>query len=231
MKKTMMFLTFAGISSVMVILPAVASAGTPVVDRQNVNAAVTFTGTFGLATLGGENEPTFTCEGENHVEGSLTYAAGAISSSKGTITLDYTNCHINVVGFTKKCKTSAAPLNNTIAVSNIPLELTYATDNKTKPAVKLGPLNVTLECEGAAAPVTVTGSMIGTVTSPGCGGTSNKATITIESEGGHQRFRQITGTGETFETRFSTGMGGEMSGAASTLITVAFSQNITLTCV
>ena len=48
MTKKMMLLALAAVSAAMFALPAVASAGTPTIDR----GGTSFSGTFGLSTLG-----------------------------------------------------------------------------------------------------------------------------------------------------------------------------------
>jgi len=228
MSKKMMLFALAAISAALFALPAVASAGTPTLDPGGTE----FHGTFGLSTLGAEGEPTITCEGENHVTGVFnTLAAG--NATGGTISLDYTNCHIVVLGFTIACKTSGAPVNNTIALNNVPFDLTYATDDKTKPAILVTNVASEVLC-GSTTPINVTGSVMGTITAPACGGTSNTATIKFKATSNVQEHMKITNTGTAFDLKAETkGSGIQRTAGLNTeaTITLANSKTATLTCV
>jgi hypothetical protein len=220
-------LALAAVSAAMFALPAVASAGTPTIDP----GGTSFSGTFGLSTLGAEGEPTIRCEGENHVTGTFNNAGG--NATGGTITLDYTNCHIIVLGFTIKCKTAGAPLENTIALSNVPFDLTYATDNKTSPALLVTNVNTTVIC-GMTTPIVVTGNVMGTVTAPGCGVKSKSASIAFEQTGNVQKHMQITGTGTKFDLLAETEKSGVKRTAGlqtSATVTLNEGKEATLTCV
>lgn len=191
----MILLALAAVSAAVFALPSAASAGTPTVDPGGLG----FTGTFGLSTLTAEGEPTITCEGENHVTGTFNNPGG--NATGGTISLHYTNCHINVF-VTIPCHTAGAPLNNTILINNVPFDLTYWEDNKTSPAMLATNVSTEIEC-GGTTPIKVTGSVMGKVTNK-CGEESTSTTIDFSATNNVQDQRQITGTGSVFDLTAQT---------------------------
>jgi hypothetical protein len=197
MSKKVMVLAIAVVSAAMLALPALASAA-PVIEP----GGTSFTGTFGKSVLTATGEPEIICLGENHVTGSFN--AGGTG---GTISLDYTNCHVEVFLLgTLPCKTSGAPVNNTIALNNLPFDLIYATSAKTKPAVEVTNVSTSIECAGIST-VKVTGSVIGTITAPPCGGTSGSATLLFKATGSTQEHMLVNGAGTPVDLKSQTGEG------------------------
>jgi opacity protein-like surface antigen len=213
MTKKMMLLALAAVSAAMFALPAVASAA-PTIDP----AGTSFTGTFGTSTLGAEGEPTITCLGENHVTGKFNTGSG----TAGTISLDYTNCHIIVLGFTIACKTAGAPLSNTIALNSVPFSTTYPTAGK--PGITIGPVNVTVSC-GSTTPLVITGSVTGTITAPECGKSSETAKLVFKATNNIQEHGASQLSAETEES------GVKKKAGLNTEATIKFPQVSTLTCI
>jgi hypothetical protein len=227
MTKKKIMSALAVVSAAMFALPAIASAGTPTIDP----GGTSFASTFGLSTLGAKEEPTITCEGENHLTGTFNGAGG--NATGGTISLDYTKCHLVVLGFTIGCKTTGAPLNNTIALTNIAFDLTYSTDSKTKPALLITNLSTQVQC-GSTTPLNITGGLMGTITAPACGEKFKTATMLFSSTANVQDHMQITGTGTKVDLLTETnGSGTKQTSGLNTNLTVQLNEakEATLTCV
>lgn len=207
--------------SVLILGSSAVATGAPIADPGGLN----FTGTFNTSTLTTEGESIITCEGQNHVTGSFN-AAG----TGGTISFDYTNCHVVILGFTIACKTEGAPLSNTIALNNLAFDTPYATDDITKPALLITNINTTIIC-GNTTPFILTGNVMGTVTSPGCGGTASSATLLFIASVAVQEHMQISGTGTKFDLLTETKSSGtKKTTGLDSEITIKFDNNLTLTC-
>jgi hypothetical protein len=233
MSKKMMLLALAVASAAMFAMPAVASAGTPVVDNLPANGEFTIHG--GAGNLQAAGEPKITCETTTG-EGNFTDITGANnSSSGGTITLDFTGCHIMVV-FTIQCKSIGSTVGNTVAVSG-DFNTTYTSKDKTKPGITVTPTNATLIC--GTQRIRVTGSVLGTITAPACNTASNTATMSFTQTGGVQDHRFVTNTGSeevlkaTTENSDGTPVGSEVNGALEAEATITFPVGSTpkITCV
>jgi hypothetical protein len=217
-KRTLLALA---VSALMFVLPTMAPAA-PLVDAGDEKS---FSGTFGLSALVTEAEPTITCEGESHVTGSFN--AGGTG---GTVSFDYTNCHIVVLGFTIPCNTTGAPVNNTIAMSNVPFDLVYTSAGSTKPGMLITNLNTTVRC-GSTTPIILSGSVMGTITAPACGGSSSKWTFNFSATGSVQDHMQIGGVGAKFDLVAETqGSGTKRTSGLDATFTLTLPGAYTLTC-
>lgn len=185
MSKKMMLLALAVVSAAAFVLPAGASAA-----ELHLTNVTSFSGTFASSTLTVNGEPVVTCEntGKNELS---SHVSGTVNpgGTTGTIELDFTHCHIVVLGFTIECHTAGAPVNNTIKSSG---PFRFITTNE-KPGVLVEPVKTTLAC-GGTKPIVVEGKIIGTITSPTCGGTSNNMTIKFSATGATQEDKSYTGT-------------------------------------
>jgi hypothetical protein len=217
MIKKVMLLALCFVHAVLMLIPMSAVAGEPVIDPSNVTA----TGTGGLATITAPGEPTTTCESFH-----TTLTLGFNPSHTKT----YTNCHVTIFGFTIACKSAGAPLNNTIRLSG-PVTPVYVTDSKTGPGLRLTIESTTISC-GSSTPFVLSGSVLGAITNPKCGGESSQMTTSFGVTSGNQNYRQITGTGsEIYLVSETEGSGNQVIAALSETSTATFSQNIRLTCV
>jgi hypothetical protein len=175
-KKTMLIaLAVAGMT--MFALPAVSSA-----QELHLEGITGFTGDATAGTVVSEGEPTTTCE-TGDISG--TVSAGGTT---GTISIDLTGCHTTVFGFTAKCRTSGSPLDNTIKMAGT-FHLITTSDG---PAMLITFEPVTKVCAGISN-TTTQGNVIGTITSPKCGETSNLMTINFAATSGSQDHKLYTG--------------------------------------
>jgi hypothetical protein len=214
MTKKMMLLALAAVSAAMFAMPAVASANWGV---DPVNAK--FSGTSeGVGMLAAAGEPTITCEGPDHVTGAWT------DGTKGSFELDATKCHIVVVGFTIECKTSGAPVGNTIKAAGTFKNVTTTTGKR---GILVTPTKTTVVC-GATTPIDVEGNVIGVVTSineKACPTTwkTSVGTLKFSAEGNKQL--DMTTDGEVKEYDLTA----ETTNGSGTKVTAALSGSFNLT--
>jgi hypothetical protein len=221
MSKKMMLLALAALSAAAFALPAGASAA-----ELHLTNVTKFSGTFEGGTLTAENEPVIKCEGLNHVEG--TVSAGGTT---GTISLDYTKCR--ALGFLS-CKSGETA--ETIKtggtfhlITGETVTLAEGTVHKS-PAILVTPEHTTITCSGIANPITVTGNVIGTITSPKCGGSSNELTISFNSNSGTTQEHK-TYTGVSYNLTYQTGTTGTIKEAGLTSVATVKSTTVgTLDC-
>jgi hypothetical protein len=211
MSKKMMLLALAVVSAAAFALPAGASAAE--LHLTNVSK---FSGTFNGGTLTAKEEPTITCDGPNHVEG--TVSAGGTT---GTISLDYTNCRA-ITFF--ECHTAGGP-EGTIKTAGT---FHFITINA-KPGVLVTPEHTTITCTGIAKKVTVTGNVIGTITKPACGGSSNEMTISFNSNN-TQTQEHKSYTGVSYNLTSETEGSGIIKEAGLTSVATVTSAVGTLDC-
>jgi hypothetical protein len=182
MSKKMMLLALAAACAALFALPAGASA-----MENHLEPAEPFTITGPEGQLRAESEPTITCE---KTDGSGKFDTG--STTTGTIELDFTGCHTTVFGITAKCRSEGSALDNTIKTSGAFHLITtvVVTENKEEhklPDILVTPAPTKIVCAGISS-VTVTGSIIGTITSPKCNessatmGMSFSATGTVQDD-------------------------------------------------
>jgi hypothetical protein len=199
MSKKMMLLALAVVSAAAFVLPAGASA-----QEIHLTNVTSFSGTFDTGTLTAKEEPTITCgetiatggefDKPNHVTGTVN--AGGTT---GNITLDFTACHTTIFGITAKCHTEGSPADNTISSSGVFHLITF----NSKPAILVTPVHTTVICAGISN-TTVTGNVIGTITSPACGVASNSMTIKFEATGPTQTHKSYTGVNYNLTSQTGT---------------------------
>jgi hypothetical protein len=201
MSKKMMLLALAVASMTMFALPAASSA-----QEIHLEGITSFSGDATAGTLVAFEEPTITCE-TGHVTG--TASAGGTT---GEISLDFTNCHTTVFGFTAKCRTAGSALDNTIKTAGT-YHLITTSDG---PAILVTTETVTIVCAGISSTI-VHGNVIGTITSPACGATSNLMTINFTGTGTSQDHKLYTGV--NYDLTATTGEGGAAKTAALNTLT------------
>jgi hypothetical protein len=192
MSKKMTLLALAVVSAAAFAIPAAASA-----TENHLTNVTSFSGTVNSGSLTAEGEPIITCgdaTNVSHVEG--TVSAGGTT---GNITMDFTGCHTSVFGFTAACKTEGAPLNNTIKSSGA---FHFITTEKTKSGILVTPVHTTIICAGISN-TTVTGNVIGTVTSPECGKSSSTMVIDFNASGAVQEDK-VSHTGVSYNLTSQT---------------------------
>jgi len=218
MSKKMMLLALAAVSAAMFALPAAASA-----DELHFANVTTFTGHAPEGSLTGDGKK-ITCE-TTHVTGS--FDAG--STTTGKIHLDFTGCHVTVLGFTVKCRTVGSALDNTITTEGtFHLITTENTPTIGKPAILVTPNTTELSCAGQIT--IVHGTVIGTITSPACGGKSKTMGLSFTATGESQNDKSYTGkTVNLTTTTNSTETPGSQAGLATTP-TITSGTEGTLTC-
>jgi hypothetical protein len=190
MSKKIMLLALAVVSAAVFALPAAASA-----QEAHIEGITNFTGTAGAGTLAATGEPTITCE-SGDVTGGVVEAGG----TTGSMGLDFTGCHTTVFGFTAKCRTTGSALDNTILSSG---KFHVITINN-KPGILVTPATTTVVCAGISS-ITVEGNIIGTITSPACGVSSNNITVAFSATGSTQNHLSYTGVNYDLTAQTSGG--------------------------
>jgi hypothetical protein len=208
--KKIMLLALAAIGA-MLVVPTFASA-TPA----HVNTAGSFTAHGGASELSrtsgsGIHGTTATGTGsfENTTTGTIKITLHGVTSSVG-------NC------------TSTGQPSGTVTFTKLPFHLVTI-----RPFILM---LITIPAGHLASPVcggfvpfSISGNgILGTITSPACGGTSNKATLKFESaSAGHQK--HTTWTGTTYG--LSSSLAGSVSPTSlNAAATITFPANRTLTC-
>jgi len=200
-KKTMLALAVA--SMTMFALPAASSA-----QEIHLEGILSFSGDATAGNLTAEGEPTITCE-TGDIEGAVE-----TGGTTGKLALDFTACHASVFGFTAKCHTSGSPLDNTIKEAGTFHLITTSGG----PAIMVTTETVTIACQGTSNTVVVHGDVIGTITSPGCGGSSSKMTVDFaELTPNLQQHDEYTGV--THALTATTGSSGAPKTAALNVLT------------
>jgi hypothetical protein len=216
MGKKLVLLALAVVSAALFALPAIASAA-----EIHLDTATTFTGTGGAGSLVAEGEPTITCESTDANNGVIN--AGGTT---GSMVLVFTGCHTSVFGFTAKCHTTGSALDNTIASGgtwHIFKSFAVAPDI----LVTANPTEVI--CAGISSTY-VEGNIIGTITSPKCGESSNKMSLSFSATGSTQN--HLAYTGKNYDLLARTGGSGGTARTAGLNSTATLTSNVagTLTC-
>jgi hypothetical protein len=196
MKTLTLLVALAAASAALFILPAVGVA-----EEIHYDTATTFTGTGGAGSLTATNEPTITCESTDITNGVIN--AGGTT---GTMTLDFTGCHAVLLGITATCKTTGAPVSNTVASGGSFHLITIKTG---VPGVLVTANTTELECKDSFGNVNfthVTGNIIGTITSPACNAESKEMKLSFSATGSTQNHLEYTGT--KYDLIAKTGKGG-----------------------
>jgi hypothetical protein len=208
MSKKIMLLAIAVTSVAMFALPVAASA-----QEIHLEGVKSFTGTAGPGTLAAEGEPTITCE-SGDIEGTIE-----TGGTTGTISLDFTGCHTTVFGFTAKCRTTGSALDNTIKTSGT----AHMVLTPIFPKILVTPATTTIICAGISNTV-VHGNVIGTITSPKCGGESKEMTTQFSATGSVQNDMEYTGV--NYDLTATTGEGGAAKTAGLTSTSTTKSATI-----
>jgi hypothetical protein len=228
MNKKMMLLATALTALAFAALPAVASAGTPQTHCPTVSGShCTFSGTSSsfVELSRTANSLKIHC--------SQTTTTGTMTTSGGSVQFLYHGCTDNLFGLPA---TTSGQSSGTITTTLLPYDNIYTGDNKTAPGVLITPGAGTSHFASysfAPGATVVSGNgVIGTLTSPGCGGTAASVALSFtQSSNGHQTHKQITGTGTIFDLTATVG------GAASTFAQVRNGTaaitggSVTVTCV
>jgi hypothetical protein len=187
MSKKIMLLALAVVSAALFALPAMASAA-----ENHVEGATgkTFTGTGAGGTLTAVNEPTISCTG--------TSASGSFTSeTTGNVSLVFETCSSTILGVSLHCR-SADGATGQIKISQV-FHLITLTNAKgeNKSGILLTPPFPTIICGEGFSERTfqITGNgVIGTVTTPVCGASSNTMTVDFNGSAGNQEHKLYTGT-------------------------------------
>jgi hypothetical protein len=228
MKNKMMLLALAAISAVMFVVPAVASAGSPVIDPASGKFPLNFTSAGGHSELRAAEEPAITCTSNS---GSGKYTSG----TTGEITLTFHGCATSFFGFPVSCNSAGQP-SGTIKTGTSVFHNTYVTDAKTNPGVLVTPptggLFTTIIC-GGFANIEVRGNgIIGELTAPKCGAAAQKtATLNFAATGSSQNLKKVTATGTEYSLTSGTEGGSTVTASEVAEGTVTYTENATLTCV
>jgi hypothetical protein len=230
MKSKFMLLALSVFALAFAALPALASAGEPVIDPSTGKFPLPFTSVGGHGELRAEGEPPITCTSNS---GTGEYTSG----TTGKIGLTFKGCTTSFFGFPVSCKSSGAESGVVVTNSSV-FHTTYLTDAKTTPGVLVTPptggIFATIICGGFAT-ISVEGNgIIGHLEAPKCGGKSKTATLNFTATGASQTFQQVTATGTSYSLISHTESGEEKAVPAAEVAegTVTYNNNAeaTLTC-
>jgi hypothetical protein len=197
MNKKMMVLAAALTALAFAALPAVASAGEPQTHCINGAASCSFTVHGGPAGWNTASAGSTNC--------SSVTGSGTMGTTTGSMALVFHGCTESVFG--SACTTSGQP-SGTIATTALIYHNIYASAGKSSPAILITP-NATsgifshYTCAGGLVTKTISGNgLIGTLTKPKCGETTNVFEFALEqSVAGTQKHMQITGAGTKYDLK------------------------------
>ncbi|HWO82412.1 MAG TPA: hypothetical protein VNM38_01315 [Solirubrobacterales bacterium] len=220
MSKKMM-LALAGISAVMFVLPAAASANWGVTPT---NAK--FSGSGPAGRLFASGEPTLECKGPNTGSGAYT------DGTTGNITLHFTECQSEFLGITVPCSTTVAePTKKTIVTSGIFHNVTI-TGGKRGTLVTPNP--TVIKCQNIANTITVSGTLLGEVSSPTgpCPVTTKTLQTTFLVSGGSQVHKTTDGHNTEYDLSATTAGGSAVTAALEATATDTFTEpkEVTIDC-
>jgi hypothetical protein len=187
MSKKIMLLALVAVSAAMCAMPAVASA-----NFNHLSAG-------GAFIVHGPAGNFNTVEGKTIACKTTTGEGSFATTTTGIMKLVFHGCGTVVLGFTFNCTTAGLPT-GTIETTQLGIHLVTIDNSDKSPGVLITPAAgeqfAHVECAGQAQTWTGNG-IVGTVTSPNCGGTSNTATVDfnpLNNEHGKQEHRLVTGT-------------------------------------
>lgn len=206
MSKKLMLLALAAVSAALFAMPALASAAQ---EPLHLNPTPSGSQAIDNVTVG---TPTLSTSGGTKVEcssfsGSATFEAGGTT---GHINMTFSgDCHSNL-GTTCNSGTNT---NGTIVTPELPFHLLTLPNNK--PGVLVTPVVVNgvstfaeFTCQTLLGPVTITvegNGLVGTITEPACGATSNMATIDFNATGnGVQEHTTVAGDATVYRLKKGT---------------------------
>jgi hypothetical protein len=220
MSKKTMLVALAAIGAAVFVLPAAASANWGVTPG---NSAFTATGPAGSYFASGE--PTIRCEGPN--TGSGKYDG---SGTTGSFSLHYTKCSTTII-FRFPCSNTASPSSETISASGTFHNVTITSGKR---GVLLTPNNTVVKCESVGNAITISGSLIGEVTSPtgACPVVTKSIGVKFGVSGGSQVHKTVDGSGSEFDTSATTSGGSAVTGATEGSATATFTEpkEVTVDC-
>jgi hypothetical protein len=202
--KKMMLLALAAVCALLVV-PSFASA-----NPLHVSATGPFT------VHGGASELTRTSG--NGTKGKTITGNGTFeTTTTGTVHLTFDEVTSEQLGSCENVTTTNLPFHLVTLNSGAPGILITSANNHFA-TFKCGFITVTVNGNG----------VLGTITSPACGGTSNKATLSFaKSVAGHQQHTSVTGV--TYGLN-STILGVTSPSSMDATATITFPANRTLTC-
>ena len=239
MSKKLMLLA-AGALSVLAFtaLPSGAVAGEPHIKCEAFPCTYTVEGgETRFSELAGGTVWCTKVEGSGAITQSATEPTKAAKeSTTGTVELTFSGCAEQATIFHFAC-TGPGQASGVVKTGSLVTHNIYVNDAK-KQGVLLTNISTTFTCAGGFARSTVTGNVIGELHETECG----KATKTIKqnftaTKHGDQTWKQITGTGTTFDLQTATNhnttptatSGYETASQVGTG-TLTFNQNVTPTC-
>jgi hypothetical protein len=191
MSKKIMVFAVAVLSAALFALPSMAAA-----QEIHLEPAESYT----VSGLGvewrSEGEPSITC---TKTEGSGNFDTG--STTTGTFFMFLSGCHTQVFGFTASCKSEGNVTSGTISTGGFFHLITVSSG---VPGVLLTTFPTKIVCAGISV-ITVSGNVIGTITSPKCGESSKARSLSFTATGTVQNHLSYTGT--KYDLTAQTGSG------------------------
>lgn len=197
MSKTLMLLALS--AAAILLLPEAAAA-----QEAHLSGITSFAGEGSKGTLSVTGEPTIAC--------TKTSASGSFdtgSTTTGSVTADATGCTAEFLGATPSCNTSGGAT-GTIAASGT---FHIITANN-KPGILGTVVPITMICAGFSN-ITISGSIIGTITSPACGVSSTTFSVSFNSNSSPTQ-EDMENTGVKYDLLSKTGNSGTNATAGLT---------------
>jgi len=217
------FVLAATVAMALAALPAAASAGEPEIHCGGAVCGA-FTTTSGATALSVANGTTINC--------TSTTGAGQYTTKKtGTVALMYHGCFTPTF-FNTACTSPGQPV-GTIKTNSSVFHNIYESVGKTTPGIltTAPAIPLTFTC-GGFVHVEVTGSIIGDLESPGCGGSSKELKLSLAATAhGQQQYKQVTTTGTIFDLDVKLNGGAAQTAAVTGTGTMNFGAAATITCV
>jgi hypothetical protein len=185
--KKLVLLALAAVSAVMLVVPALASAGEWEMDPAGWAFNITSVGNTVLKT---NNNETVTCTSST---GSGAYNAG--SKTTGTIQLLFHGCKESIFG--TSCSSEGQASGTIATTAGLTFTNVYLKPVKTTPGVTIRGIGAeehfaTFTCAGGSVKIKVTGTILGD-SENGCNSAAEEQKIVFESiEHGVQRYTRVT---------------------------------------
>jgi hypothetical protein len=216
MNKRMMLLALA--LAALFALPAAASA-----EEIHVDNVTMFTGHSGSGSLTAKGEPTFSCNAT-----AVTGQFDAGSTTTGAMHLTLTGCEGEFLFFRVGCNTSGSPSKTINTDATFHLITFVNSKGEKRPAILVTLATTNVICAGFSN-VTLSGTMIGTITSPACGAEGSSLKLLFNSNNTSTQ-EHLAYTGVNYDLAVTTAGEPPVTAGLTTALTLTSATKGKLTC-
>lgn len=209
---SMKIMSLALATAALVAFPAAASA-----QEAHVTGISTFNASGGAGTIVASGEPTVSF---TSISGGGDFDSG--STTTGLHYVSFVGTSTEFFGIKAECHTTGDPE----GVVHFLAAFHIITVNN-RPGVLLTPTATTLICPGFSNRK-IGGDLIGTITSPACGGSSKTFTVVFKASGSTQEHTSYTGS--NYDLTAQTGSGSKVTTGLTSTTTFSSSTSGTLEC-